>query len=381
MLSSHFRTAATGAFLCLFVACLSVASPRSASAQLTSAQQSALKANCRSDFMSNCSGVSPGGKDALMCLQKNVDRLSAGCQTAVKATLPPPPAAAAPPPPASAAPPAAAAAPPPAAPAAPPPPKAAAAPAPQATPSAQQQAAIKQYCRSDFMSNCPGVSPGPGALQCLQQNAAKLSPACRTAIGASAPAPKAASTPKAATPKTAAPPPAAAAQPTAQQQAAIKQYCRSDFMSKCPGVSPGPGALQCLQRNAATLSPNCKSAVASLGGAPAAAGAPAAVGVAAQPTQQQISALKFSCRGDVRALCRGVPQGPEILGCLAGNEARLTPNCKAAVADIAQSMPDGATPAAPAAAAAGGAAAGGAVVVAPRGGPLRRAIRRRMLEQ
>jgi hypothetical protein len=325
--------------------------------------------------MSNCSGVSPGGKDALTCLQTNVAKLSAGCQAVVKSTLPPPPAAAAPPPPAPVAPPAAAAAPPPAEPATPPPPKAAAAPAPQATPSAQQQEAIKQYCRSDFMSNCPGVSPGPGALQCLQRNASKLSPACRTAIGA--PAPTAASAPK-----TAAPPPAAAApaQPNAQQQAAIKQYCRSDFMSKCPGVSPGPGALQCLQRNAATLSPNCKSAVASLGGAPAGA-APAAAGVAAQPTPEQISALKFSCRGDVRALCRGVPQGPEILGCLAGNEARLTPNCKAAVADIAQSMPDGATPgAAPAAAAAGGAAAG-AVVAGPRGGPLRRAIRRRMLEQ
>jgi hypothetical protein len=221
------------------------------------------------------------------------------------------------------------------------------------------------------------VSPGPGALQCLQQNAAKLSPACRTAIGASAPAPKAATAPKPVAPAAAAAP----AQPSAQQQAAIKQYCRSDFMSKCPGVSPGPGALQCLQRNAATLSPNCKSAVAALGGGAPAGAAPAAAGVAAQPTPEQISALKFSCRGDVRALCRGVPQGPEILGCLAGNEARLTPNCKAAVADIAQSMPDGATPAAPAAAAAGGAAAGGAVVVAPRGGPLRRAIRRRMLEQ
>ena len=37
-----------------------------AEAQISSAQQSALKANCRSDFMSHCSGVRPGGKDALM---------------------------------------------------------------------------------------------------------------------------------------------------------------------------------------------------------------------------------------------------------------------------------------------------------------------------
>jgi hypothetical protein len=76
-----------------------------AAAQVTSAQQSAIRSNCRSDFMSKCSGVQPGGKDALMCLQKNVDNLSGGCQTAVRATIPAEPkmaapaAAAAPPPP------------------------------------------------------------------------------------------------------------------------------------------------------------------------------------------------------------------------------------------------------------------------------------------
>lgn len=41
-----------------------------ASAQPTPEQQSAIRNNCRSDFMSKCSGVTPGGKDALMCLQK-----------------------------------------------------------------------------------------------------------------------------------------------------------------------------------------------------------------------------------------------------------------------------------------------------------------------
>ena len=45
----------------------------SAQAQVTSAQQSAIKASCRSDFMAKCSGVTPGGKDALACLQKNVE--------------------------------------------------------------------------------------------------------------------------------------------------------------------------------------------------------------------------------------------------------------------------------------------------------------------
>jgi hypothetical protein len=32
-------------------------------------QQSAIRSNCRSDFMANCSGVARGGKEALQCLK------------------------------------------------------------------------------------------------------------------------------------------------------------------------------------------------------------------------------------------------------------------------------------------------------------------------
>src|SRR5687767_14300294 len=65
-------------------------------AQPSAAQQEALKSNCRSDFMSKCRGVTPGGAEALACLKKNVASLSAGCQGAVNA-LNPPTAAAVPP--------------------------------------------------------------------------------------------------------------------------------------------------------------------------------------------------------------------------------------------------------------------------------------------
>lgn len=198
---------------------------QSAQAQPTAAQQSAMRANCRSDFMSHCSGVSPGGKDALACLQKNVERLSPGCQAAVHATLPPPAHAAAPPPPppapaapaASAAPPAPAASAPPPAPAAaatpvvsaPPPratvhkpmprhPAAAAAARPvapppaaaPAAPTAEQQNAMRSYCRNDFMSHCRGVTPGgKDALSCLQRNVARLSAGCRQVVSATMHAP------------------------------------------------------------------------------------------------------------------------------------------------------------------------------------------------
>ena len=66
-----------------------------AGAQVTAEQQGAIRANCRGDFISKCSGVTPGGKEALQCLQTNVAVLSAGCKTAVSATLPKPAAGAA----------------------------------------------------------------------------------------------------------------------------------------------------------------------------------------------------------------------------------------------------------------------------------------------
>ena len=282
---------------------IGLALAQSAFAQVTAEQQAALKSSCRSDFMSNCSGVRPGGADALQCLQKNVSKLSPSCQSAVRATLPKPAAVVAPPAPAPAptpvppppAPTATAVAPPPVAPAAPAPaiatakppaasiavpkpakpaPKpvatAAAAPAaPQVT--AAQQSAIKSACRSDFMSNCSGVQPGGAqALQCLQKNAARLSPGCHAAVGATMPK-QAAVAPAAAVAVPAAadaPPMPTAMQPpmpTAMQMSAVKNTCRADFRRNCKGVQPGgPEALACLQRNAAKLSPNCKTSLADI---------------------------------------------------------------------------------------------------------------------
>src|SRR6185437_7760028 len=53
-------------------------------------QQSAIRSNCRSDFMANCSGVPRGGKEAMQCLKDNVAKLSSGCQQAVRAVMPAP---------------------------------------------------------------------------------------------------------------------------------------------------------------------------------------------------------------------------------------------------------------------------------------------------
>src|ERR1700733_5352740 len=79
---------------------------RAATQQPTEAQRDAIRAACRSDFVANCSGVQPGGKEAFECLVRNDAKLSPSCQAAVNAAAPKPaePAAAAAPAPAPAAP-------------------------------------------------------------------------------------------------------------------------------------------------------------------------------------------------------------------------------------------------------------------------------------
>ena len=64
---------------------------------------------------------------------------------------------------------------------------------------------------------------------------------------------------------------AAAQQPTPAQTSAIKQSCRSDYMSFCSSVpTGGKASLNCLHEHLTDLSPPCQSAVgAVVGGGPA----------------------------------------------------------------------------------------------------------------
>jgi hypothetical protein len=263
----------------------------SASAQQpTSEQISAIRASCRSDFMSNCTGVKPGTRDALECLKRNAAKVSPACKTALDAISPrptesaapaaakpaPPTAAAASPPPAAAAPspPAAAASPPPAAAAAPPPSAAAEPPAASAEPGARpapgpaagegkkhpspQVAAVRATCHADFGVHCPGVKPGgSAALHCLQANAAALSPPCRNAVMAmgEAGAPPAASAP---------PAPLGPIPPMRPRKALeVLSFCGAEQRTLCANVPPGGGRiLECLAANYARLSPECYGALA-----------------------------------------------------------------------------------------------------------------------
>jgi len=228
------------------------------------AQRDAIKSQCRSDYIAHCSSVPPGGEASLQCLQKNMSSLSSSCQSAVRAVEAP--AAAAPKPetaPAAAAPAAAAAKPATAA------PKAAATTAAK-QPSSAQVSAIRSACRSDYPKVCAGVPTGGApALQCLEKNKGKLSPACEQAVaaasggGAAPPAGAAAAAPAGA--------PAAAAAPAAptvivlrpmrprEELFVLRSACGADVRSICGGVAPGGGRIvQCLATNAASLSPACK---------------------------------------------------------------------------------------------------------------------------
>jgi hypothetical protein len=160
--------------------------------------------------------------------------------------------------------------------------------------------------------------------------------------------------------------PARAQAPSEAQREAIKSECRNDYIAHCSSIPPGGAAsLECLQKNMASLSAGCASAVKAVEApsetkaepakdetmqetktepkaepAPAAtttakpAAEPAAKAAAApkQPTSAQISAIRSNCRSDYPKVCAGVPTGgAPALQCLEKNEAKLSASCKKAV--------------------------------------------------
>ena len=136
--------------------------------QPSQAQISALRSSCRSDFLTHCPNVSPGGSAALQCLRQHVDQVSPPCQAAVNAV--PNPAA-----PSSGAraqqpnPTAAGSAP-------------LGSTSPALTPR-EKMAAMRRACGQDFRTLCRGVPLGGGqAMSCLEENQARLSPACGSVV-------------------------------------------------------------------------------------------------------------------------------------------------------------------------------------------------------
>jgi hypothetical protein len=143
-----------------------VGPPAATAARPTSQVRAAIRAACRSDFMTNCAGVQPGVVEAVACLQANAANLSSACRRAVTAiSAGGTGAAKAGRAPADAAPPAAATAPP---------------PMPPLPPIAEL--IIRRRCRPDIVTICP-LPPGGGRIiECLVANTASLTPRCQGAL-------------------------------------------------------------------------------------------------------------------------------------------------------------------------------------------------------
>lgn len=227
------RAIAASRLMLLATAFACIAGP--AFAQEPSKQQiDAIKSNCRSDYMSNCMGVKPGGAEALQCLKKHVAKLSAGCQAAVNGVgeAAPAPAAAAP-------------APAPAATAAPAPAPQQATPAPTSAPTVAKPAAPPPPARPAAASLAPPkAAPQPAAT--------KPTPAAKptAAVAPAQPAPP--------------PPPAPAAPVLSEQEeiALVRQTCAFDYRRFCLGVLMGQGRIiSCLNGHATQLRPACQAAM------------------------------------------------------------------------------------------------------------------------
>jgi hypothetical protein len=153
-------------------AAATTAAPKAAAAapagQPSSAQISAIRSACRSDYPKVCAGVPTGGAPALECLEKNKAKLSTGCEKAVSAAGGGGAATAT-----SAAPAAAGAA-------------AAAAPTVivlRPMRPREELLVLRSACGADVRTICGGVAPGGGRIvQCLATNAGQLSPACKDVL-------------------------------------------------------------------------------------------------------------------------------------------------------------------------------------------------------
>lgn len=182
-------------------------------------------AACRVDLATFCQNIEAGRGKRVACLTQNQDKLAPDCRSAVQqraaqAPAGTPAASVAPsvgPPPASAAP---------ETPAVPPPALKSAAPAPA------NKSARLAACRADLQTLCVDAQTGGGGrMRCLQDNQAKLSPACADTL----------------------------AELKARQQDE-RRACAIDANQLCPGLKGEPRRA-CFVDNQAQLSPDCAAVV------------------------------------------------------------------------------------------------------------------------
>jgi hypothetical protein len=145
---------------------------------------------------------------------------------------------------------------------------------------AEPQRGALAACGTDLATFCPGSEAGGGRkMRCLMDNRAKLSPACATSVDA-----------------------------RLSQRAA--RLGGTDVAQATPGTTPGtaPGAT------------------------PPPAASPATPIQAATPAARPIRASMRACRTDTATFCASVEKGGgRKVKCLIENQAKLSPDCAAAI--------------------------------------------------
>lgn len=137
-----------------------------------------------------------------------------------------------------------------------------------------------------------------------------------------------------------------------------KAACSTDLATFCQGIEAGGGKkMRCLTDNQSKLSPACAASIETrraaragrlgegqLAQAPAAAaGAPgAALPPAAAPTPVPTRGNMRACRTDAATMCSTVQAGGgRKIKCLMDNQAKLSPDCAAAVSAVATKVRGG----------------------------------------
>jgi len=156
-------------------------------------------------------------------------------------------------------------------------------------------------CRQDLQSLCAAVGAGGGArVQCLVQNRDKVSPACADVLAAiEARGPR--------------------AQRKAERQAQRANRpgiaCRADAQALCGSAERGAARQQCLRQHEPQLSPACRQALGDV-----------------MTARRE---ARVACRADRLALCKGEAGQPNAgLSCLQEQQARVSPQCSAALARL-----------------------------------------------
>ena len=324
-------------------------------AQPSEAQLQTVRAVCAADFRAQCPRISPDSKQALECLQENVEHTSQKCQDAVFATMPvatdaemvptppdrhqtdrrradmppPPPPRDEPPQPrrTDAAPPLPL-----------PPPAARAAVEPPSPPraSAADQIAMRNYCHTDYIANCAGIPVGSAdALACLRGNVSHLSRACRHAVSATLPDRR--------TPIVSAPPPRTIPERRAARSA--------EALAEPPSAPPPPlseragrdddappSAPPATHERADYAPPPAPAARDDDAPPPRAARAPRPAPPAARVVESR--AIRAHCGRDFAAHCPSLrPGSAASLACLQRHAGRLLPNCRRAVGASLSAVP------------------------------------------